>query len=301
MSVRSTLKACLEAGLVRSGVTALHRAARGRHALVLAYHNVVPDDCPPFGDRSLHLPRSRFVGQIERLLSTHAVVPLAQLLGPAPPGGRPRAAITFDDGYRGAVRIAVEELARRGVPATLFVVPGFVGKGPFWWDAVAAGDRGVDPAVRERALGELSGKDAEVRGWAERAGLRPGTVPEWALVASEQDLRDATGHPGITLGSHTWTHPNLARLTAPELREELGRPLAWLRERYSSVIPWVSYPYGLAGPAVEAAAREAGYAAALALGGAWFPPTGVNPWAVPRVNIPSGLSENGFVMRTSGL
>ena len=53
--------------------------------------------------------------------------------------------------------------------------------------------------------------------------------------------------------------------------------------------------------AVETAAQEAGYTAALALGGGWFLPTRVNRWAVPRENIPSGLSENGFVIRSSGL
>ena len=202
-------------------------------ALVLAYHNVVPDDCAPFGDRSLHLPRRSFVRQLERLLSTHAVVPLEQVLDPSPPGRRPRAAITFDDGYRGAVRIGVEELAKRGVPATLFIVPGFVGKGPFWWDDVATGDGGVDATVRQRALAELRGKDLEVRRWAETQRLPRGSVPECALVASEDELRDATRHAGITLGSHTWTHPNLARLPGLELREELDRPLTWLRERFA--------------------------------------------------------------------
>jgi len=300
MSVRATLKACIEAGLVRSGVTALNRVARGGRALVLAYHNVVPDACPPFGDRSLHLPCSVFVRQLESLLATHTVVPLEELLGAGPPGRRPRAAITFDDGYRGAVQIGVAELAKRGLPATLFVVPGFVGKGPFWWDALAA-ESGVDPVVRERALDELHGNDAEVRGWAAGQGMATSSVPEWALVASEDELRGATRHAGITLGSHTWTHPNLARLTGAGLRDELERPLAWLRQRFASAIPWLSYPYGLVTPAVEAAAREAGYTAALALGGGQFAPARVNRWAVPRENIPSGLSENGFVIRSSGL
>jgi len=300
MSVRATLKACLEAGLVRSGVPALHRAARAGRALVLAYHNVVPDSCPPFGDRSLHLPRRLFVRQIESLLATHTIVPLEDLLGPSRPGRRPRAAITLDDGYRGAALIGVAELAQRGLPATLFVVPGFVGKGPFWWDALAA-EGGVDPVVRGRALDELQGKDTEVRGWAARQGIRTSAVPEWALVASEDELRGVTRHAGITLGSHTWTHPNLARLTGAELRDELSRPLVWLRERFGSVVPWLSYPYGFVTPAVEAGAREAGYTAALALGGGPFAPARVNRWAVPRENIPSGLSANGFVIRSSGL
>jgi peptidoglycan/xylan/chitin deacetylase (PgdA/CDA1 family) len=300
MSVRAALKACLEAGLVRSGVPALHRAARASRALVLAYHNVVPDSCTPFGDRSLHLPRGRFVRQLDRLLATHTVVPLDELLAPDRGRRRPRAAITFDDGYRGAVRIGVEELAKRGLAATLFVVPGFVGKGPFWWDALA-GERGMDELLRRRALDDLRGSDAEVRGWAAVHGVEPRAVPEWALPASEGELRDAARHPGITFGSHTWTHPNLARLSATELRAELTEPLVWLRERFASVARWVSYPYGIATPAVEAATRDAGYTGGLVLGGGWFPPGRVNRWAVPRENIPSGLSENGFVIRTSGL
>jgi len=300
MNVRATLKACLEAGLVRSGVPALHRAARPGRALVLAYHNVVPDSCPPVGDRSLHLPHRLFVRQLESLLVTHTVVPLEELLGPSRPGRRPRAAITFDDGYRGAVRIAVEELATRGLPATLFVVPAFVGKGPFWWDALAS-DGGLDQLVRRRAVDDLRGRDAEVRDWAATHGVAVRAVPDWAFPASEAELQDATRHAGITLGSHTWTHPNLARLTGAGLRDELSRPLVWLGERFESVVAWLSYPYGLVTPAVEAAAREAGYTAALTLGGGPFPPARVNRWAVPRENIPSGLSENGFVIRSSGL
>lgn len=301
MSVRAAVKVLLETGLVWSGGAALRRIALGRQALVLAYHNVVPDDSPGFGDGSLHLPRRTFVRQVERVLRTHVVVPLEEVFTPGPRGRRRRVAITFDDAYRGAVAIAIEELARRGIPATLFVVPSFVGKGPFWWDAVGRERGGVDPVVRERALGDLAGKDAAVRRWAQAEGLPLRTVPEWGLVASADELRAATRHPGITLASHTWSHPNLARLTPDELRNELSTPLDWLRQRYTSVIPWLSYPYGLASHQVEAAAAAAGYAGALALGGSWFAPAGISRFAVPRLNVPASLSVNGFVLRMSGL
>jgi len=196
----------------------------------------------------------------------------------------------------------VEELAKRGVPATLFVVPTFVGRGPYWWDAMASGEGGgVDPVLRQRALGDLRGRDRDVRTWAEAQGLRLGPVPEWGLVASENELRAAVRHPGIKLASHTWTHANLVALSPAERREELARPLQWLRERCSSVIPWVSYPYGLVSPAVEGEAAAAGYTAAVSLGRGWFAPARANPYAVPRLNIPSGLSANGFVVCTSGL
>lgn len=301
MSVRSALKTLLEAGLVRSGTVALSRVALRRRTLVLAYHNVVPDDCSSLGDRSLHLSRRQFAGQIDQLLRTHVIVPLAEALTPARPGGPPRVAITFDDAYRGAVTIGIEELAKRGVPATVFVVPGFVGQGPFWWDALAAGAAGLDAGLRAHALHELGGSNGAIRRWAEVQGLRVGAVPEWMLVASEDELRAATRHPGITLASHTWSHPNLVRVSPAERERELCLPLTWLRERSSCVTPWLSYPYGLADPAVAAAAAAAGYVAAVSLGGGWFTPARVDRYAVPRLNVPSGLSAHGFALRTSGL
>ena len=92
------------------------------------------------------------------------------------------------------------------------------------------------------------------------------------------------------------------RVSTDRLREELSLPLRWLRERFDRAIPWLSYPYGLANGRVEAAAAAAGYTAALALSErAWFDPATVNRYAVPRLNVPAGLSLNGFVLRASGL
>src|SRR5260370_42062024 len=89
MSVPSALKAVAEAGLVRSGIAALRRRALSRQSLVLAYHNVVPDGCPPFGDRSLHLRHRMFVRQLDHLLRTCSVVPLEEMLARPPAGGPP--------------------------------------------------------------------------------------------------------------------------------------------------------------------------------------------------------------------
>ena len=179
MSARSALKALFEAGLVRSGMAALGRVALPGDSLVLAYHNVVPDDCLPFGDRSLHLARRQFVRQVDHLLQTCSVVPLDEIVAPPRSGQRPRVAITFDDGYRGAVTLAVEELASRGISATLFIAPAFVGGGPFWWDAVTPSEgRTLDGELREQAIREQHG------------------VPDWGMVASEQELRSAVRHPG---------------------------------------------------------------------------------------------------------
>src|SRR5579862_5104874 len=126
----------VETSLVWSGIP--RWLVRGRHGrtLVLAYHNVLPDTAEPTGDRSLHLPRARFAEQLDVLADWCDVVPLATVLGRAPATGRPRVAITFDDGYRGALTVGAAELRARSLPATMFISPGLVGGDGFWWDAL---------------------------------------------------------------------------------------------------------------------------------------------------------------------
>jgi peptidoglycan/xylan/chitin deacetylase (PgdA/CDA1 family) len=302
--LRTLLKHSLETILCRGGFTAAARAARRGGTLVLAYHDVVPHGGSREGDRSLHLSQRDFARQLELIARTHDVVPLADLLDSPQPARRPRAVVTFDDAYRGAVTAGVEELARRGLPATIFVTPGFLDGGSFWWDVLARpGQGGLAPEVRDRCLGELGGRDARIRRWAEGAGLPLREPPPHQTGATEAELRTAAATPGITLGAHTWSHPSLPALSAEELEDEMARPLAWLRERFAGVLPWLSYPYGHTSPAVEDAARRAGYRGAFRVDGGWMPrdPAGLRLHALPRSNIPAGGSLENFELRTSGL
>jgi peptidoglycan/xylan/chitin deacetylase (PgdA/CDA1 family) len=299
--MRRVLKRSIELVLRCSGAPRLLRAARRGDTLVLAYHNVVPEGERTAGDSSLHLPQREFARQLDLLGRTHEVVPLASLPAAGEARGRPRAVVTFDDAYAGAVTAAVHELELRGLPATIFVAPAFVGGGSFWWDALA-GPAGLAPEVRRHALDALAGRDREVRRWAQREGLAVRAVPPHMTVATEEQLRRAASVPGISLGSHTWSHVNLSAVPADELEAELSRPLAWLRARFGPVVPWVSYPYGLSSAAVERAAERTGYAGGFRVEGGWL--TGSHSggrYLLPRLNVPSGISLNGFELLTSGL
>lgn len=300
---RGELKATVEQALVSSGLPAVSRLIRRRSVLILAYHNVVPTGVAIGGDSSLHLPATTFAAQLDLLQTTHDIVPLdAVLNGQLVRGHRPRAVITFDDAYRGAVTIGIRELVTRALPATVFVAPAFLGGRFFWWDAMTQADTpGAAESFRKRALQEHRGADEAVRRWAERSGYHTRTLPDAAACASADELRAASSQPGVTLGSHSWSHPNLLRLTSTELREELTRPLVWLRERFEHVLPVIAYPYGLSSPAVESVAAAAGYSAGVLVSGGWMPLRPRNPFALPRLNVPAGLSVRGFLLRTAGL
>ncbi len=306
-NARALVKNVVERVLLSSGWPERSRRRRSATAVVLAYHNIISETSPAHGDRSLHLPRRDFAAQLDALMATHDVVPLDRVLdaavGAMPPAAapaRPLAAITFDDAYRGAVTLGVEELARRSLPATIFISPERLGDAPFWWDQLASPERGeVEPGFRELALGELAGQQRQVLDHAAALDLVPYEPTGELRSACVEELQGAARTAGITFASHGWSHANLAALAGAELEMELVRPLEWLRAHFPAVLPVLSYPYGRSSPDVERAAASAGYRAALCIDGGCVEPS-VRPFALPRVNMPSGVSTAGFRLRLAG-
>lgn len=306
VTARRPAKAFVERVLVTGGAAAWSARRHRGGVCILAYHNIVPGTLGSLGDASLHLADADFRRQLDEIGRRYDVVPVTEVLAASSHRRRPRVAITFDDAYLGAVTLGVEELARRGLPATIFVPPGLLGRRAMWWDSfvlgAAAGGASSMPSARTQALSECGGRDARVRDLAARDGWQGRQVPDVALTATEAELAAACRrHDGLTLGSHTWSHPNLARLAASELAEEMGPPLEWLRARYARTIPWLAYPYGLTSLPAAESARAAGYEAAVLVSGGWAMPPIRDPFAVPRVNIPAGLSVDGFALRVSGV
>ena len=275
------------------------RRLRGKR-LILAYHGIVPHDAEGAGERSLFITQKNFAAQLDLLGSVADVAPLAEIDQPG--DGRPRVAITFDDGYRGALSEGVRELAVRGLPATFFIAPGRLGRHVFWWDSLAHERQCLDSGVREHALKALAGRDEQIRAWALDARvLSSDRLPSYAQTATCAELIRAAAVPGITLASHTWSHANLALLRGAELVEEVERPLKWLRRLFGSrAIPWLAYPYGLHSPESLDAAANASYVGAVRMGGGWHRADDVSIYARPRLGIPQSLSLDGFRARLMG-
>ena len=294
VSLRQTTKRVVEKVL---RLTAGHPSRMAGRSLILAYHNVVPDGEQGRGDRSLHLPFSAFRRQLD-LLQTHCQVrPLRDLLAAEPFPGGPLIAITFDDAYRGAVELALPELERRGLPSTLFVAPGLLGSRSLWWDEMATGPEGLPHDLRLELLERQAGRGDPIRVGRKAA---PDQLPGSYGCASEEQVR-AIGHlRQVTLGAHSWSHPNLARIDPDALATELSRPLDWLRSISVPTLPVLAYPYGLCSPAVEEAAAQAGYCAGFLVEGGWLTGDCDRPLALPRFNVPAGLSEDGLWLRLAG-
>jgi peptidoglycan/xylan/chitin deacetylase (PgdA/CDA1 family) len=298
--MRKALRGAVEFALIASGLPALGRQRRRGDTLVLAYHNVVPDGTEPFGDRSLHLPLDRFRAQLAALRETHDVVSLEQLEARSS-SGRPRAAITFDDAYAGALQLGLPIVLEFGFPATIFVAPALLGRDAMWWDLLAEPVHGLDLEVRNHALETLRGEHDAIMSWARACGLPRSAPPPEARLGSLDELRAAVRQPGVSIGLHTWSHPNLARLDVAEATAEIVRTREWLSANVGEPRPWLAYPYGSYENATLIAAGSVGVTRGFRVDGGWMRAEASSPLATPRLNVPAGISDRGFVLRLSGI
>lgn len=286
----SLLKRPLELALSSSWVSSVTRhRVRGKR-LILAYHGVMPEGAAPAGERTLFIGQRDFAAQLDLLSEIADVAPLDRIDEEG--DGRPRVAITLDDAYHGAVCQGVAELAKRAMPATIFVAPARLGGHVFWWDALSSARGTIDHSLRGYALNALAGSDERVRAWAAGTALQGSDdLPAYARSATRDELRVALRSPAITLGSHTWSHRNLARLDIAEIVSEVCRSRASLKSEFGErVIDWLAYPYGLDSVAAQQAVADASYVGALRITGGWHNAARTSPFSRPRLNVPAGLS-----------
>ena len=149
------------------------------------------------------------------------------------PPARKTLAVTFDDGFRSVAERALPVLNRLGLPATIFVPTGWIGRdGSLAWS-------GIDHWV----------------GSPQEHELAPLT---WKQVRS---LADA----GWEVGSHTRTHPHLPMVDSPRVADEITRSRRDCEERLERPCRSIAYPYGEWDARVVRAVADAGYEAGAAL------------------------------------
>ena len=173
-------------------------------------------------------------------------------------GGRGRLLhLTFDDAFR-SVRLVLPQLRELGVPVTIFACS----------DLAVSGTLAV-PEVTAAAAAH----------------------PEEFAVMDWDELREVAAE-GVTVGSHTCSHPRLTRLTDAELDRELVDSKQSIEQELGRACSLLAYPYGDEDGRVQSAARRAGYAAAFALPGRRRNPDSM---ALPRVDL---YRKHGLVTST---
>ena len=324
------------AGIAASG---LHRLVasrlRGSGAILMLHHvrpfghggfapNRLLEVTPQFLDTAL----ARAVSLGFRFAALDQVVAQLRTGG----DGSPLLAVTFDDGYADNLEHALPVLRRHGVPATVFVTPGFAERtATLWWldleHAIAASpELVVDLGAGEERL--ACGDDAQRRAtferiyWSLRSGPEQRLRSTIALLAARAGvdtqatvarlcldwvgLARLAADPLVSIGAHTMTHPMLAKHDAAIVRTEMAQSRDIIAGRLGVPVRHFAYPVGdpgSAGPREFAMAAELGFEAAVTTRpGMLFPVHGERLTALPRVSLNGHFQDPAqFEVLLSGL
>jgi peptidoglycan/xylan/chitin deacetylase (PgdA/CDA1 family) len=311
--LRRTAKAVVERTAAVRARALLARNERPR-TVVLAFHNVVPDDAETaVVDESLHM----HVGRFSALLDALAELPNVQLASrpilQETGGANVRVLVTFDDAYRGALRLALPALAERRAAAVVFVAPGLLGTARTWWDAeYPRYRRGGDRAwsrERERLLASpYCGLHERIGG---RRASAAATLPQFTDddqsrkssadfgIADEHELLAVAAGGAISLACHSMHHPCLPALSREEIRAQYSGSLDWLSRSGVPWLRWHAFPYGRWNDECVAELKGLHYEAAFLVEQAPVEPQ--HDLLHGRVNVPAGMTPDGLAVRLAHL
>jgi peptidoglycan/xylan/chitin deacetylase (PgdA/CDA1 family) len=288
--------------------------------IILCYHRVADEHFDPWG---LCTRPDHFAGHLAAIeRSGRTPISLDELRAALAAGHLPRGAVvvTFDDGYADNLEHAAPALAARQVPATVFVSSGLLDATP-WWDELAdivgrsaGGSLTIDgeaialpfdappPSPLWRAEDDLPSGPREalyLRLWQELlvldAGARSIELARIAealgsparpapLMLDGDALVELAGAPGISIGAHTVSHASLTNLDLAGRSKELEDGRQALEHHLSRPVDLLSYPFGHHDDETVAAARRAGFTAAVTTEGRRVPRR-ADPLRLPRFTI----------------
>jgi len=257
---------------------------------ILAYHRVSQlRDTLAVDSRTVSATPEGFARQMKCLARFYRVVSMPELLEAVEKGrSLPKRAvlITFDDAYADFVDIAWPILKQFRLPATMFVPTAYPDQPEraFWWDrlyqAFAATSRTqinvsplgqlplLPPNQRRRSLRAIQNHVTTlphceamqlVDSLCDELGL---SCAQGSSVLTWKQLRELA-REGLTLGSHTRTHPIMTHITPEQMREEVRGSQEALQREIGACLPIFCYPNGNHNDAVLTVLRDQGIRIAL--------------------------------------
>ncbi len=288
----------------------------GVHDSSMLHHGL-----PPTSSASLE----SFRANLESLARVREVIRLSEAVAILEQGNRPKrryAVLTFDDSLACTSRVAISEVLRVGISATVFVSTEILDTGePYWWlrldhawrhakveHARISGPQGETVVIQRgdhASLGRAKKilramradhRDCEVRSVEQTYGAHlsdPATEYPYAEALTWAEVRGLAA-VGIEIGSHTVTHPNLELLARDEVLRELGESKARIERELCMPCPSFCYPYGKYSPEMPDLVREAGYKCATSTISPGRNLAGQNPFLLRRYSITSEPYKLGY-------
>jgi peptidoglycan/xylan/chitin deacetylase (PgdA/CDA1 family) len=238
---------------------------------IIRYHAVTPR--ATYCTRKIAVTPERFDQHLAFLAANYRVISIDDVVrsiatnSPFPPRA---VCITFDDGYLDNYEYAFPLLKKYGMAATFYVVAGPVVRGERFWigwlhDAVAhasdlaplrqafgIAERYIEGATTSRELlidqiiaivnrGDRETRTAVLADVEVALGGQRSIAPEFMM--RPEHLREMA-RSGMTIGSHSLSHPILASLSEREARDEMRLSKNLLEEALDAPVEHLAYPNG---------------------------------------------------------
>jgi peptidoglycan/xylan/chitin deacetylase (PgdA/CDA1 family) len=223
--------------------------------------------------------------------------------------------VTFDDGDRSFVEVALPVLEALNVPATLFVAPDVLaGKRNYWFQELRYLRQQVDDATIRRQIASQTGWDytqiapysivalfkalplAVIWEAIDKLERTHGLPPAPPASITLEAVAALDRHALVTIGAHSLTHPVLANESAAEAERQIAGSVKQLAALLGRPVRDFAYPNGAAGldygPREQAILRAAGVDLAFATDSGYFGPA-TDPLAIPRAGLAASARETG--------
>ncbi|MGA2266985.1 MAG: polysaccharide deacetylase family protein [Bryobacteraceae bacterium] len=331
MNLRSVARTVVLSACRRLGANRAARHRMRRQLLVLTYHGVVA---------RRHTDRLRYANTVSvaefeqhlRVLRRH-FTPIGQADLLAWYEGRQSlpdnaVLVTFDDGYRNNLTLAVPVLKSHDIPCIFHVATGYIGTPRMLWtvevvsrllrwpDAFVPTPDGADAPVpggdlERRQLASRLKEQCKRISWDVLQGyLQRLREPGIELEENEELYRFMTWdevrelrRQGFEIGSHTVEHPILSQVSPAQLQFELMESKRRIEQETGEPCVAIAYPNGDPGSIsnmVVKEARDASYRLGFTVI-EQFTAKPVNALAVNRLCIMGHLPVNSFHCRVSGV
>jgi peptidoglycan/xylan/chitin deacetylase (PgdA/CDA1 family) len=258
-----------------------------------------------------------------------AIVSLEECLAQLARNDRSRryAVLTFDDGYRDNVSVALPILERHNAPFMVYVPTAALTRTlQSWWlglrelirsredvtiDAMGFRFRCPDLRSKQLALRKVDQwvhqdfkRVAALATTFNKAGISMSALNDRYFLDARA-LQGLSRHPLASIGGHTTSHAALATLDASSARTELADNRNYLENLLQLPVQHLAYPYGspgACGQREEHLANEAGYLSAVTTRHDQLSEHKLNQFALPRIGVSSSFdSEASFAARMSGV
>lgn len=243
----------------------LSPAGRRAKLQILIYHQIhqSPDPLRPEA-----LDAKAFDWQMSLLAHHFTVLPLEEAIQCLRDGTLPAraACITFDDGYRDNIEVALPILLQYGLPATFFIATGFLNGGRMWHDSVIEAVRSykgdlldLSDSLGQRFLTEtIYEKRRTIRRLVQLLkGLAPdvrdreveyivkicrGPLPQNLMMTTNQVQQLLVS--GMAVGCHTSKHPIFTTVSNETVQQEIKDGRAELESIAGQPVNLFAYPNG---------------------------------------------------------